>query len=223
MTELTSLQKQVLELFAKSLLKETFYWTGGTLLSVVYLHHRRSLDLDFFSDAPFSHDQVISFMNGLKKDVGLEFIEEKRIHDRWEFFLHNNDRVRTEFVYYNHPGLKPRGTWNGVTVDSLDDIATNKVMAMFDRNEPKDVFDIYFILTKGGYSPSKLTEFVEKKFGVRLAEGSIWSEAFRKMEELDNLRPLILAEDDASGEKLLGEIKSYFIAQAKKFLDRKLE
>ena len=33
-------------------------------------------------------------------------------------------------------------------VDSLDDMAANKTMAMIDRTEPKDAFDIYFILKK---------------------------------------------------------------------------
>lgn len=223
MTELTSLQKQVLELFAESSLKETFYWTGGTLLSVVYLHHRRSNDLDFFSDLPFSHDQLIGFIHELKARIKLEFAEEKRVYDRWNFFLHNNEQVRVEFVHYNHPNLTARTEWNGVAIDSFDDVAANKTMALFDRNEPKDVFDLYFVLTKGGYSPPKLTELVEKKFGVRLTESSIWSEAFRKMKELDNLRPLMLDEENAAQEKLLGEIKSYFIAQAKKFLTGKLE
>jgi len=53
MEELNALQRQVLDLFARSALREKFYWTGGTLLSAVYLHHRRSEDLDFFSDSPF--------------------------------------------------------------------------------------------------------------------------------------------------------------------------
>lgn len=223
MTELIPLQKKVLEVFAESSLKDIFYWTGGTLLSVVYLHHRRSQDLDFFSEAPFSHDKLVGFVNELKNEFKLDFVEERKIYDRREFFLHNQEQVRLEFVYYDHPALKHREDWNGVFIDSLDDVAANKLMAMFDRNEPKDVFDIYFLLTKGEYSPDKLLKFVEKKFGVRFEEGLIWSEAFKKMKELESLRPLILLETRKQQDKLLTEIKDYFTAQSKKFLDKALE
>ena len=47
--EISSIQKKVLGLFKETPLKEKFYWTGGTLLSYLYLHHRQSNDLDFFS------------------------------------------------------------------------------------------------------------------------------------------------------------------------------
>lgn len=112
--------------------------------------------------------------------------------------------------------------WNGVLIDSLDDVAANKLMAMFDRNEPKDVFDIYFLLTKGGYSPDKLLELTEKKFGVRFSGGLILSEAFKKMKDLDSLRPLMLRETKEEQDELLAKIKNYFIAQSKKFLDQTL-
>lgn len=56
--EITSLQERTLELFKKSLLSKNFYWTGGTVLSVFYLHHRRSRNLDFFSDAPVNYNEI---------------------------------------------------------------------------------------------------------------------------------------------------------------------
>lgn len=191
-------------------------------MAVVYLQHRRSQDIDLFSDVSFSHEEIIGFVNDLKKHLKLEVIEEKKIYERWEFFLHNGGEMRLEFVHYDHPSLKPRKEWSGISVDSLDDIAANKLMAMFDRNEPKDVFDIYFLLTKVGYSPQRLLELVAKKFGVHLDESSIWSESFKGAKDLENLRPLML-EDESEQAKLLADIKAYFINHSKKFLNRVLE
>lgn len=222
MGEFTKLQQETLDFFAKSAIRDKFYWTGGTLLSVVYLRHRRSQDIDFFSDAPFSHEEIIGFVNDLKQQLTLEFIEEKKIYDRWEFFLHNSDDMRLEFVHYDHPRLKPRADWNGIKIDSLDDIAANKLMAMFDRNEPKDVFDVYFLLTKAGYSSQKLLELVAKKFGVHLDESSIWSESFKCAKDLENLRPLML-ENESEQAKILEDIKTYFINHSNQFLNRVLE
>ena len=68
MPDPSSIQKNSIDLLAKSPLKEQFYWTGDTLLSSFYLHHRQSKDLDFFSDSKFSYHQIINFIKELKKN-----------------------------------------------------------------------------------------------------------------------------------------------------------
>lgn len=47
---LTEVQRALLTAVGKSKLAPDVYFTGGTLLSFFYLKHRRSLDLDFFSN-----------------------------------------------------------------------------------------------------------------------------------------------------------------------------
>lgn len=47
---LTNVQREVLLAVGQSELAGHVYFTGGTLLAYHYLQHRRSLDLDFFSD-----------------------------------------------------------------------------------------------------------------------------------------------------------------------------
>ena len=43
-------QREILiKLINHNILEEQFFLTGGTALSVFYLHHRRSNDLDFFT------------------------------------------------------------------------------------------------------------------------------------------------------------------------------
>lgn len=211
MAELSSIQKQTLELFKKSPLKDQFYWTGGTLLSVVYLHHRQSTDLDFFSDNAFAYEQIIGFIQQIKKTLKLQKIESKKIFDRYEFFLRNKDKLRIEFVLYEHPKLKLRKKWQGISVDSLDDIAANKTMAFFDRNEPKDLYDLYFLLTQKQYTVTKLLKLAEKKFGVKFAESAFWSESYKNMRELDSLQPFLIAKTPKEKSKIINKIRNYFI------------
>lgn len=222
MREITSLQKETLELFRRSLLSKNFYWTGGTVLAVFYLHHRRSRNLDFFSDSPVNYNEIIRFVRLLKQEVKLKELKEKKIFDRWEFILKDREELRLEFVYYNHPKLKPRKKWSGIYVDSFDDIATNKLMAFLDRNDPKDLVDLYFILTKGGYKITRLLKLVEKKFGVKIEKGSIWSEAFKSLEDLDRLRPLLIAKPKEV-KKILEEIKNYFVSHSHQYLKKYLK
>jgi len=222
MTELTLLQKKVLDLFAKSPLKDKFYWTGGTLLSSYYLHHLRSNDLDFFTDGPFTYNQIISFIRKLKKELRLPQTEERKIFDRQEFILHNKGKLRLEFVQYEHPKLKTRKRWKGIIVDSLDDIAANKLMSLFDRNDPKDLFDLYFLLIKKKYTIKKLMKLVEKKFGVSFEKSGVLSEAHKSTKELDNLKPLILAKNRKERNKIIKEIQEYFSELSNQYLKQVL-
>lgn len=223
MAELTPLQKKVLDFFAKSPLKDRFYWTGGTLLSVCYLHHRRSNDLDFFTEKPFTYNQIIGFIRKLKKELKLPSIEERKIYDRYEFTLHNKRKFRLEFVQYEHPKLKTRKKWRGITIDSLEDMAANKLMCLFDRNDPKDLFDLYFLLTKKKYTIKKLLKLVEKKFGVSFEKSAVLSEVHKSTKDLDNLRPLILAKNQKEKEKIIKEIQEYFSDLSNQYLEQVLK
>lgn len=222
MFELTPTQKKVLDLFIKSPLKDKFYWTGGTLLSARYLHHRRSNDLDFFTDEPFTHNQIIGFIRKLKKELKLPKVEERKIYDRQEFILHNKRKLRLEFVQYDHPNLKARKKWKGITIDSLNDIAANKLMSLFDRNDPKDLFDLYFLLTKKEYTIKKLVKLLEKKFGVSFEESSVLSEAHKSTEDLNNLKPLILAKNQKEKRRIIKKIQEYFSELSNQYLKRVL-
>jgi len=221
--ELFSIQKKVLDLFKESNLNGKFYWTGGTMLSFVYLKHRLSVDLDFFSETSFNYNDVIGFVNNLKAVLKLSKVEGKKIFDRYEFFLTNSENVRLEFVFYNFPTLKPRKKWEGIFIDSLDDIAANKTMAFFDRNDVKDLFDVYFLISKENFTPQKLLKLVENKFGVRFSESNFWSESFKSFKKLENLTPLLIAKNERDKSEILKEIEAYFTKNSKIFLDKQFE
>jgi predicted nucleotidyltransferase component of viral defense system len=48
----------IVELIKHNILKDDFFLTGGTALSVFYLHHRRSNDLDFFTLKPIDLSEI---------------------------------------------------------------------------------------------------------------------------------------------------------------------
>ena len=133
---LSKIQSAIIKALARSPLKKRFYWTGGTLLAEKYLHHRHSYDVDVFTDIPFRYEEVLSLVREVKKSVNLKRVEEKKVFDRLEFFLHNHQEVRFEFVHYQFPRLKPRKIWRGVLIDSLEDLAANKTMALVERHAP---------------------------------------------------------------------------------------
>lgn len=221
--KLTKAQEKAISHLANSPLAKKFYWTGGTLLAYHYLNHRRSLDLDFFSEEQFSFEEVNRLVRLIKKDIDFKKVSYKKIFDRWEFIFENDEILRVEFVYYNHEKktLKKRNKLLGVYVDSLEDIAANKTMAYFDRNEPKDLFDVYFLLHKGGFNPSQLLKLVHRKFGVTFNEALFWSEAFKNLPLLRELKPLLEKEEEKQNA-LLKTIEQYFKDGSYKLLRKTL-
>jgi len=218
--ELTKNQKKTIKLLANSPLKEKFYWTGGTLLAYHYFQHRHSLDIDFFTEKPFGFEEINLLVNQIKKECGFKKVEFKKIFDRYEFLFKNKEILRIEFVYYNSEkkALKKRKKLLGVYIDSLEDISANKTMAYFDRNEPKDLFDLYFIIKRRGLSPKKLLKLTEKKFGVVFTQDSFWSESFKGIKNLYKIKPLIIAKNEKEENKLLEKIKEYFQQGSDKYL-----
>ncbi len=91
-------------------------------------------------------------------------------------------------------------------------------MAYFDRNEPKDLFDLYFLLHKAGFNPSQLLKLVHNKFGVSFNETLFWSEAFKSLPLLREIKPLMLEKATKEQEGLLDRIEKYFKDGSYKFL-----
>lgn len=222
--KLTNAQEKALKLLAASPLGQIFYWTGGTLLAHHYLKHRKSFDLDFFSEQPFSFGEVDLLAQAIKDAIGATKVSYKKIFDRHEFLFENKQTLRIEFVYYNHEKktLKQRAKLHGIFIDSLDDIAANKTVALFDRNEPKDVFDLYFLLTKKGFTVDKLLAFTRQKFGVSFTEGSFWSETFKSFPLLYSLKPLVEGKTEKEAVTLLKTIEEYFKERSAAFLRKHL-
>jgi len=222
--KLTSEQKLALRILAASKLVKLFYWTGGTLLSCHYLRHRYSEDLDFFSETEFSFEIISPYIQKLKEAAQFSDVDVKKIYDRWELlFTSSRSTLRIEFVYYNHGKrtLEKRQLWHEVYVDSLRDIAANKTFALIDRNEPKDLFDIYFIIHKINLSPEQLLDLVKKKFNVELPLDLFWSEAHKSALLLKNLKPMLLGTEQKKKD-LIQKIEAYVSSNSSTFLAKRI-
>lgn len=221
--ELTHNQLVLIDILKNSPLCEKFYWTGGTLLAHCFLHHRNSIDMDFFSEEKFNYEELIPFIQKVKEKTNAQKIEEFKIYNRWEFILKNSETTRFEFVYYNHDRkrLKPLEKLYGISVDSLEDMAANKLMAFFDRNEPKDLFDIYFLLKKK-FSLKKLLSLAEEKVSVKFSEFMFWSECTKSLSSLNNLKPLLFETNPVSQKIIFQKITDYFNIEGQKYLRRHL-
>lgn len=128
-------------------LKQNFYFTGGTALSAVYLNHRLSEDLDFFSQNKFDTLPIMNLMTEWSKKhnfaVKSEELEMVRV-----FLLQfaDKEKLKVDFGYYPYKRLKKGKVVDSFEVDSLFDIAVNKLQTIHQRADAKDFVDLFFLL-----------------------------------------------------------------------------
>lgn len=116
-----------------------FYLAGGTALAL-HLGHRRSVDLDFFSEmddvsAPTSAE-IITALAPLVPVV---------IERSYGNLLLQIGETYTGFFSYHYPLLDPLHIVEGIAVAGVRDIGLMKMDALISRASRKDFYDLYFI------------------------------------------------------------------------------
>ena len=143
------LQDRFLERFFAGPLSGHFYLTGGTALARFYFHHRESLDLDLFTndsgqDFARVNQAVLGIYHALELHITSQVVTDTYIQyivaDQIGVSL-KVDLVKDVPVHFGEIGVK-----DGVRLDSLNNIGSNKVLAIFGRTDAKDFIDLYWIL-----------------------------------------------------------------------------
>lgn len=142
-----------------------FYLTGGTSLAAFYLKHRYSEDLDFFSEQEFDAISIDVFLKSVRRKLGFTAIDFQQSYNRNLFFCHlKNGVLKTEFTYFPFSRIE-RGKYEyGITIDSLLDIAVNKLFAIYQRTHARDYVDLFFIIKEYNFSILELARKARAKF-----------------------------------------------------------
>ncbi|HEY4498528.1 MAG TPA: nucleotidyl transferase AbiEii/AbiGii toxin family protein [Candidatus Paceibacterota bacterium] len=145
---LSANQQRVLALLSQQPeVYEHFYLSGGTALAEYYLHHRLSEDLDFFSEEIFDPQSISVVLRRLQKSGGMQGIRQEQSFNRNLFFLSlADDEIKTEFTYYPFPRITPGKRVGALAVDSLLDIAVNKIFTVYQKPRSRDFIDLYCLL-----------------------------------------------------------------------------
>jgi len=147
---ITKEQLLIFEELAKvPFIKDNFYFTGGTALSECYLHHRYSDDLDFFTDKTFDTQTTFSIMESIARKhnlkVNARFVE---VTHKFQLIFPKKNTLKVDFGVYPYKKVDKEKIWQGLQLDSLKDIATNKMITISQRTDIKDFVDLYFLLQK---------------------------------------------------------------------------
>jgi len=209
-------QKDILTIISKDKsICDNFYLTGGTALAEFYLHHRLSEDLDFFSENEFEPQNISVFLEKIKKEAKIKKVEFQQSFNRNLFFLDlmDGDMIKTEFTYFPFARIEKKEKIGDLYIDSLLDIAVNKVFTIYQKPRSRDFIDLYFILKKEKkLSLGDLVKKAQIKFDNYLDPIQLGAQ-YMKAKELKDF------------PKMLVDIKEniwqdFFINEAKKLSDR---
>jgi predicted nucleotidyltransferase component of viral defense system len=184
---LTDLQERVLEIFfSVPELKEHFYLTGGTALSAFYLQHRLSDDLDMFTHSMEIEDASRLFEDAIKS-AGLQLAKERSSATFRRYKVDGSlqvDIVRDVDFRIGAPQLK-----GAFMVDSPQNIAMNKVVAIYGRLDAKDYVDLYFLKPVLNFDIMELIETAKNKDGGM--DAFQWARVIMDAESLEVLPRMI--------------------------------
>ncbi len=214
---LTPFQKQVLKAFTRIEESRAFYLTGGTALSAFYLAHRRSDDFDLFtSEEPLIAIVARKFKSALE-NLGIQVEEIRSFSSFWEAVAtKDHESFKIQLAYDSPFLLADFGEQEGLKVHSFEDIAANKLLALYGRAEERDFIDVYCIVKSGKISLETIIESAKKK-DPGLDEYYL-AIAFEQSEKIP---------DDSGKLKVdlvspinVKEMKEFFAAQAVQLLEK---
>lgn len=164
---INKVQEAILRQFGDIADSKEFYLTGGTALSLFYLRHRRSNDLDFFTNNP---ELIIPFSYNLEvglKSKGYCTQRQRGFHSFVEIIV-DKDKESTvlhlaQDAPYRLETVRQFPDYPNINVDSLSDIASNKLLALFGRATLRDFIDVYFLIKKKHFNTEELILSAKKK------------------------------------------------------------
>jgi hypothetical protein len=133
-----------------------FNLVGGTALAL-YLGHRKSVDLDLFSNFAFNASQLIE---SIQQDYPLQLYNTASNTIRGIIENVNIDIIAHLYPYINEPSVI-----DGIQILSVPDLIAMKLNAISVSGErSKDFIDIYFILEEKRFSITDMLRFYQMKY-----------------------------------------------------------
>jgi predicted nucleotidyltransferase component of viral defense system len=162
-SKLQRLENILIQLLKSQILPSESYLAGGTAL-YYYLHHRLSVDLDFFTKRDFNPEMFIFKLSEefgiadveiIEKESLIVFLSPEKI--KFSLFL---------FPYHLLSPLKSLELSKGITCPaaSLEDIAAMKAIAISQRGSAKDFIDLYYLLKHTQFKFDDFSSFVRQKY-----------------------------------------------------------
>jgi len=153
----------------------------------------------------------------IKKEAKIEKVEFQQSFNRNLFFLEYNKKevLKTEFTFFPFPRLEQGPAKFGLSVDSLLDIAVNKLFTIYQRSQARDYIDLYCICKERRLRLDDLIKKAKLKFDWHIDPLQLGTQ-FTKAGEAKDFPRLIKKINHKDWQK-------FFVNEAKKLRNQILE
>lgn len=168
-SRLSPLQQELLEAFFAR--EQRFVLTGGGALAGYYLKHRESKDLDLFARPPIDLDTAERALEAASRSCGASMRSEIR-HPEFRRLLveRGSEATLVDLVVDRAPEVDQEKTsFGAVRVDTVREIAANKICTILSRCEIRDLVDLSALLAAGIDLETALADAEKKDGGVNPA------------------------------------------------------
>jgi predicted nucleotidyltransferase component of viral defense system len=201
-----ALENVLAKLLESAVLPLDCYLAGGTAL-YFHLHHRLSVDLDFFSPRPFLPETLVFRLRQEFGEADLGLMEKETL--KFSLFYLPYKLLSPLVSHEIRPGLF-------CSLASLDDIEAMKTLALVQRGSAKDFVDLFYLLRKTGHSFADLSLLVQGKYGVDKKYDYHLKTAMVYFDDAElELAAIMLVDESDSirsiSEKEWTEIKEFFV------------
>lgn len=152
-----TIDQSTLELLKKLQSKkylDGFSLVGGTALALLY-GHRKSIDIDLFSDFSFDVEQLLEKLSS-DFQFKLFFSAENTIKG-------SINEIQVDFIAHRYPLIGKPLKLEGISILTVEDIAAMKLNAIaVSGQRVKDFIDIYYLLEE--FSLADLISFYKQKY-----------------------------------------------------------
>ncbi len=180
-----------------------FVLAGGTAVAL-YLGHRISVDLDFFTERRFSTEKIFHAMK--HQGLGPATLQEEE-----GTLTVTIDGVKVSLFSYPYPFLEKKAYLQGIPVAGIIDIASMKVLAITQRGAKRDFVDLYFMLQDVPFS--KVAANIFKRFGADRINPAVIGKALVYFVDADiDPEPRYLTK-----KKDWKTVKKYFVDHGRQF------
>lgn len=185
---------------------DQFYLVGGTALAL-YLGHRESIDLDFFSQRDFPaniFDRYEGAKSFLSKFPGsIECI---------------CDDVKLMFFFFAYPRAEAIRVVDGIRLASPVDIGLMKLLALAGRVTKKDIVDLYYI-DKEIIEIKELFEIYQKTYPKGAFNIYASVKQLLNKEELDKQPDPFVLSNNYDWEEIYNSVESKLIIALKNLFE----
>ena len=185
-TILTSKQLEFLELIKlEPQITKRFYLAGGTALAEFYLKHRLSEDIDLFTEEKEVDQKLIdAYLKKISTRLLVKKINRSVFMGLVSYFLIYKDggKLKVDFNYYLFPRIENGLKFGKLQIDSIRDIAANKVHTIFINPRDRDYIDLYFIMKTQNLNLNQLIIDAKSKFDWDIDRLTLVSQLLRVKE-----------------------------------------